>query len=403
MNNKVKLKEYIHPKMEILFLALNAPDVSNENEHWFSRNLSFWNLLYDAGLITDRINNPLSGDEIVFNNIRINYKSWAYGVTDLNRKVVQTNSSIVETNKAQVNRILEILNNHEVKKLCIMHSAVSAEFEKAGVIKRGIGTERDGYGIVGNYNNTIIIEVPFHNASIVDKHIIYRCLKLDVDKSKKFTEEIQEIIESRHSSIEKHYIIIRDVYQEKYDWSLLDPLRHEICICIMFGLCQAGITLTNHLLESLLKNALIIKHAKNIKQTKGEIKGRIITSLEEKYKEAIKLYDNKNLNHNINRAFTVGLITKEQKKDLHDFRNRFRNAYSHASKNKTFEGATVPVTGINLNEGRIETDESKNVNIAGFLVGQGIFQWKISQELGPQYFLYIDSLVRQIKNKIFPI
>lgn len=36
----VNLKEYIYPEMDILFLALNAPLVSNANAHWFSRNLS---------------------------------------------------------------------------------------------------------------------------------------------------------------------------------------------------------------------------------------------------------------------------------------------------------------------------------------------------------------------------
>lgn len=36
----VTLKEYVHPEMDILFLALNAPEVSNANAHWFSRNLN---------------------------------------------------------------------------------------------------------------------------------------------------------------------------------------------------------------------------------------------------------------------------------------------------------------------------------------------------------------------------
>jgi hypothetical protein len=52
---KVNLREYIHPKMDILFVALNAPEISNSNAHWFSRNLNFWDILFEAGLTTRRI------------------------------------------------------------------------------------------------------------------------------------------------------------------------------------------------------------------------------------------------------------------------------------------------------------------------------------------------------------
>lgn len=403
MNNKVKLKEYIHPRMEILFLALNAPEVSNKNQHWFSNNLSFWNLLFDAELITEKISDPLTGDDKVFDDNQINYNGWIFGVTDLNRDIVQTSSKGISTNIEQVKRIIKILDTNEVKKLCIIHGNVAKEFDKARYIKSRSGSEREGYGIVGSYNDTVIFEVPFHNSSKINKHEIYSCLKIDIDKSKKYTDEIQQIINSRHSFIEKHYLQIRGSYQKQYKWQELDPIRHEICLCIMFGLCQSATTLTNHLLESLLKNALIINHAKNVKQSKEQIEGRVISSLEEKYREAINLFDDKDLNYNINRSCTLGLITKKQKEDLHDFRNRFRNAYRHASKNKIFGNSTIPVSGISMSDGKIKSDESKTVNVSGFLIGQGIIQWDMSQELAPQYFLYIDNLVYQIKKKIFPV
>ena len=51
----VNLQEYIHPKMDILFVALNAPEISNSNAHWFSGTLNFWNILFDSGLIVERI------------------------------------------------------------------------------------------------------------------------------------------------------------------------------------------------------------------------------------------------------------------------------------------------------------------------------------------------------------
>jgi hypothetical protein len=126
---KVNLREYIHPKMDILFVALNAPEISNSNAHWFSRNLNFWDILFEAGLTTRRIEDPLRGDEIVFGNQNQNYNQKIFGVTDLVRDLVQTNSSGVKTHNNHVRRILSILDKNPTKKVCLMHSAVAVQFQ----------------------------------------------------------------------------------------------------------------------------------------------------------------------------------------------------------------------------------------------------------------------------------
>jgi len=224
---------------------------------------------------------------------------------------------------------------------------------------------------------------------------------MNEEQSKMLTEEVNQIIRSRFEFINRFYPTIREVYKKDYGWPELDPLRYEICICIMFGLCQAAITLTNHLLESLLKYALIISHGKEKKQKEEEIKGRVVSAFKEKYEEGIKLYDNAGLEKNINCACTIGLISKEQKKQLHQFRERFRNAYSHSDKSKTFGKTTMPVTGVKLENGKIKSDEKGQPEIAKFLIGQGIVQVMMAQNDAPRYFLYIDSLVREIGNKLF--
>ena len=224
---------------------------------------------------------------------------------------------------------------------------------------------------------------------------------MDEQQKKKYTAEVDEIIKSRFEFIDRHYLSIREAYHKHYDWPELDPLRHEICICIMFGLCQAAITLTNHLLESLLKYALIITHGKNKKQIEDEIKGRIITSFIEKYEEGILIYGDANLDKTINRACTVGLITKDQKKMLHQFRDRFRNAYSHSDKKKTFGKSSMPVSGIRLENDKFVEDEKGEPEIAKLLIGQGLVQAMMAQNDAPEYFLYIDKLAREIREKLF--
>lgn len=173
MENKVNLSEYIHPKMDILFVALNAPVNSNRNAHWFTNNLSFWNLLYRSSIITQPIYNKLDGDVKVFGDNKINHKNWTIGVTDLNRRTVETDSKNVEVEPSDVRRVMEILKKNQVSRLCLMHSNVGTAFrEYASEIK----FNKNRYGKIGKWNNTEIFEVPFHNASIPDKESFYNLL-----------------------------------------------------------------------------------------------------------------------------------------------------------------------------------------------------------------------------------
>lgn len=176
MKNQVNLTEYIHNRMDLLFVALNAPEESNNNGHWFSRNLSFWNVLFDAGIINEPITNPLEGDIKVFGSNSINYNNWMIGVTDLNRDVVQTNSQGVITTDEQVQRILKILDANKVKRLVLMHSKVTTAFEEAKLVSRNFENGTNAYGKVGQYKDTEIFQVPFHNASISNKEVFYQLL-----------------------------------------------------------------------------------------------------------------------------------------------------------------------------------------------------------------------------------
>lgn len=171
---KVNLKEYLYSKMDLLFVALNAPEVSNANAHWFSYNLSFWNLLFRAGVIAQTISDPKDGDVTVFGSNRINHRNWTIGVTDLNREVVATKSNQVTTDSSQVKRILSIIENNAVKRVCLMHSMVAEEFERNGIIVRNNKNGVNEFGVVGKYESTVFYEVPFHSGnSIPNKEIYY--------------------------------------------------------------------------------------------------------------------------------------------------------------------------------------------------------------------------------------
>jgi G:T/U-mismatch repair DNA glycosylase len=169
--NKVNLQEILHPKMDILFVALNPPETSNMNGHYFSRNMSFWNLLFNAGLITQKVLLPISGDTEVFLNNKINYKKSVFGITDLVHDKVETKSRKVKPTRSNIERILSILKSKKVKILCLVHAEVGKAFEFVPTLNRD-----KKYGQIGKIDSTIVFEMPFHNASIAHKHLYYKSI-----------------------------------------------------------------------------------------------------------------------------------------------------------------------------------------------------------------------------------
>jgi hypothetical protein len=158
--------------MDILFVALNPAEISEKNGKYFSRNRSFWNLLKNAELITEYIDDPKKGEDLVFDGTDINYNRATFGVTDLRRELVKTDSKQVSVEREHVNRILHILDIKRVKVACLMHGKVAEAFANAGVIPN-----HSGYGEVSKYRDTMIFNMPFHNASILNKPSLYRMIK----------------------------------------------------------------------------------------------------------------------------------------------------------------------------------------------------------------------------------
>ena len=85
---------------------------------------------------------------------------------------------------------------------------------------------------------------------------------------------------------------------------------YENLNCLLLGLYQASICMTNHLLERMLKHALI----------DFEMKGCYI--------------GNPAFNENISAACKKGIITEEEGGKLKELKNKYRNPYSHASVKK---------------------------------------------------------------------
>jgi hypothetical protein len=163
-----------------------------------------------------------------------------------------------------------------------------------------------------------------------------------------------------------------------------DQLREEICHCITFGLFQASITLTNHLLELVLKDSLIFDDSKLYKLSS-------LKESEKNYLEAIEKFDGMVLYETIELAHASNIITDSELAQLHIYRNSFRNAYGHAQKSKIFGDETIPLALGSLTGSKETEIAAPKVSSMIFLHGE-IQSRKASIDAIP-YFLYVDKIL----------
>ncbi len=221
---------------------------------------------------------------------------------------------------------------------------------------------------------------------------------MNEEEKKKLFNELDEIASEKIEQLKSNYLKIRDEYQNTYDWPEIDPIRYEVSLCIMFGLNQAAITLTNHLLENLLKTALIAYYSKDNYPANPNNKTE---GLIEMTQDARDKYSDMDLGDCINAVRRAGLIDKKQQKALHEIREGYRNAFSHADKEKIFQEGTVPIQVMNVDDNGISVEEKKTVKIKDLVIGQGIIQAMQAEREAVDYFKKIDYLARKLFDKIF--
>lgn len=213
---------------------------------------------------------------------------------------------------------------------------------------------------------------------------------------------IDEFIQELNDNISNNYQTVEYAFENEYRWPEVDSVRSEICKCIICGFNQAAITLTNHLMESALKKALITYESRE-----NKIKQHDITNV---FDDATKKYANKNLEFTIKQAYNNGLITNEEKEILDKYRKQYRNAFSHADPQKTFAGISTPVTVFttnDLNENdelqeKIFTDKPKTtLSAENNIIFQGIIQSIIAVNEAIPYFLALDVIIRNLCSKLF--
>ncbi len=197
--------------------------------------------------------------------------------------------------------------------------------------------------------------------------------------------------------VRENYAQIEEQLGVKYDLPELQMLRVEAGLCILQGLSQGGICLTNVRLEAFLKLALDYSNSspgKNSEKSE-DILSQPFGFLSSRGKKYMQM----NLHNTINTACAQNLIDEETKKTLHEYRERFRNAFFHADMQRMFGDQTVPVTVFNFSNNEIEGPNEVPVCEFPFIFGEAM--WQNASANAIPYFKYVDQLIRNTLPKVF--
>lgn len=216
-----------------------------------------------------------------------------------------------------------------------------------------------------------------------------------IQTKKRDAEEIKRIlgnVGSMQTSCVELQCFLCDLMETKL--TLLKPLYPilaEICSCFYLQKNMAAVTLTNHLLESAIKFALVFKEG-NGKTFDDPAK------MDTLFEEECKMYMGETLNININNLHEKGMIDDAQKDRLIHLKNLYRNPYSHASNNALVNTAsTLIVCGDLSNPSYIEERQAKVAYNPLLIVDARI---DFINRTGFSYFQEVMNLIMQLDGQL---
>ena len=155
--------------MDVLFVGLNPATASAERQHYFSTTGHFWYRLYDSGLITRALgcsNVEGYADELVFGQTTYNAHNWSYGITDLVRTVVETNSRNVKPTSEDCKAFCDNIRTFRPRTVVLMGGKVYDSFIRCCRLSRQVSNEYGNKGRLLAGCDTIFFYVPFPTAPI---------------------------------------------------------------------------------------------------------------------------------------------------------------------------------------------------------------------------------------------
>ncbi|WP_024479784.1 hypothetical protein [Cellulophaga baltica] len=203
-----------------------------------------------------------------------------------------------------------------------------------------------------------------------------------------FEKGFKEKMDKNFLELSKYYDFNLEVFCE------FNTLIFEINNCLLIELNRAAITLTNHLLERLLKLALI-----NNETGIGPIE---FENWNKAFEEPNKKHGTSVLADSINKCRKIELISEEEKNFLFDtIRVLMRNGFSHADSSKIL--ADLPDDS-KMFQGSFSNpnDRLKEVNVNQKIIPtfQAIQMENFAKDNAKSYFDFVFHLIFRIEKRL---
>lgn len=210
--------------------------------------------------------------------------------------------------------------------------------------------------------------------------------KLDKLNADYYRKTFEEGITERFPNLSKylHHPIL--IFKE------LEPKFSEIISCIIMESYSASITLTNHVLERLLKLALIIDTV-GLDKIKIEDWNSVYSSVD------IDEINSKHLNDTINMCKNRGLITEDEKQHLHELRKNIRNGFSHFDPKQIFKDE-VDTKILVYNAPNPADNKSIELNFKSIPMLQSVYTNLFAKENAQYFFEVIFEMTYNIQKRI---
>lgn len=191
-------------------------------------------------------------------------------------------------------------------------------------------------------------------------------------------------------NFQKHVKYIN--YELKVFFELRAPIYQQVS-CLILELSYPSITLTNFILERLLKLALIYKVA-GIRPIAAE-------NINTVFKEADEKYGSLQLGNSIEQCKKEGLITETEKNTLFNkIREMMRNGFSHADAGKIMVNVPDRQTVIQVNIANPDDIQELELNPKVNPTMQYIFTEMFAKANYLQYFNYVFDLIHKIEERL---
>jgi len=118
---------FVRKNLDILFVGLNPAKGSSRNRHYFSVNQSFWNQLYESGLIINPVNKSKADDQI-FGRTALNFHGWSFGITDLVPRFAESDSKKIKPDRTDCENLAVLIQDISPKVVILLHSKVIKYF-----------------------------------------------------------------------------------------------------------------------------------------------------------------------------------------------------------------------------------------------------------------------------------